>query len=1138
MKCRELISVAELTTSERAAFVNALLALKAAPSRITLAATAVTNGGGTPNRYDDYVWMHNTAGSAAHFGSAFGPWHREFLRQLEFDLRQVSGNPDIVIPYWDWTIGRAPGDPNWPFTDDLLGPLGDATGAVPSGAFSNPATWRMNIRRRVFRNDGRAQVPDPNVALRRRPATDAVDPRLLPTAAIARGGMASTSPYDVAPFNEFPTFQATIDAAIAAGMTPEQINAQLGALIGGWTAASFRKYLEWWLHNGPHIWVGGDDNWIAGAAPTFIAGPMSIPAVSVNDPVFWLHHCNVDRLWSTWQQRNPPGGGVLVAAYAPTTGADAGHNLNNEMTHFQAANAGNFNTSLRSTPAVVNDSRGALGIWYKSDLPLITLVTPSVDFGNVPANLTTDWPVKFDVRTCRPIKFRITGVGGANFSIPIDQGDVVTDHHHVNDPVRANVFLEFRALGTANVVQPGTATISAFIDDTEGYFTGTLGAEYQVGTWTVGLSARPVSAPRAAVTFVLDRSGSMSDSAGPAGTKYDLLRSSLRVVAALMRNNDAIGLVTFDSTLIGTPATATLTPSMPQMGTVSPRGAGRQAVETAIVSGALEPRNGTAIGQGMIDGAALLQTVQTDTNYPTKAMVVMTDGNENVTPFVTNMAVTTAIAWFSNNVYAIGLGDETNVSAGTLGAVARYQLITGNITTSAQQFLLTKYFLQILAQISDSAIVVDPQGELRPGDVHRISFDLSECDVSMDVVAICPMAPLLDLTLEAPDGTVIDVTSGPNVTLQIDAGDEFYRVQLPAIPANVAGTHAGRWTAVLRIRDLCKDGTAELLRRSEEGNQVLAGIDQQTLASVAKRGALPYQIFVQSYSNLMMTVEVRQDGFLPGSELTLLANLQEYRRPVAGRAQVVVEVSEPDGREVQVQLDEVAPGRFKGQHTTSDKGIYQCRFRATGTTRAGRLFQREDTRTAVINARLATGGDLSTMALGGGNDDRDRQRWCALVSCLLHEPSIVQFLEKHEVNHREVAACLKRYCVSARTSKADPHVPAEHSTAKEVAMSEETERLRGELAALRAELKKGAAFDSIHWDELLAAAPTPKPVPAPPEPMAAEADHMVAAHHNRALPALVMDDDGTTRLFLPAGHRPGDEHHHDDEHHGHRPKKK
>jgi hypothetical protein len=230
MRCRELVSVAELSGAERTAFTNAVLALKTAPSRIAAAATAVVNGGGVANRYDDYVWMHNTVGLGAHFGSAFGPWHREFLRQFEFDLRQVSGDSSIVIPYWDWTTGRVAGDPNWPFTNDLLGPLGDATGLVAAGPFSNPATFRINIRRTVFRDDGLASVPDTNTQLRRRPAAVATFP--LPTAATARTGMASGAPYDAAPFNESDEFQAAIDG----GAT----NAQLNALINGWTAASFR----------------------------------------------------------------------------------------------------------------------------------------------------------------------------------------------------------------------------------------------------------------------------------------------------------------------------------------------------------------------------------------------------------------------------------------------------------------------------------------------------------------------------------------------------------------------------------------------------------------------------------------------------------------------------------------------------------------------------------------------------------------------------------------------------------------------------------------------------------------------------------------------------------------------------------
>jgi tyrosinase len=42
------------------------------------------------------------------------------------------------------------------------------------------------------------------------------------------------------------------------------------------------------LHNAIHIWVGGD--------MTVMTSP--------NDPIFFLHHCNCDRLWWQWQLAN------------------------------------------------------------------------------------------------------------------------------------------------------------------------------------------------------------------------------------------------------------------------------------------------------------------------------------------------------------------------------------------------------------------------------------------------------------------------------------------------------------------------------------------------------------------------------------------------------------------------------------------------------------------------------------------------------------------------------------------------------------------------------------------------------------------------------------------------------------------
>jgi tyrosinase len=48
-------------------------------------------------------------------------------------------------------------------------------------------------------------------------------------------------------------------------------------------------------------------------------------STSPNDPIFFLHHCNIDRLWSEWQQQNP------TVGYVPNIGGPQGHNINDPM---------------------------------------------------------------------------------------------------------------------------------------------------------------------------------------------------------------------------------------------------------------------------------------------------------------------------------------------------------------------------------------------------------------------------------------------------------------------------------------------------------------------------------------------------------------------------------------------------------------------------------------------------------------------------------------------------------------------------------------------------------------------------------------------------------------------------------------
>ena len=52
---------------------------------------------------------------------------------------------------------------------------------------------------------------------------------------------------------------------------------------------TFQTQLES-IHDGVHVWVGGTMESIATAA---------------YDPIFWAHHCMIDRLWYLWQLRHP-----------------------------------------------------------------------------------------------------------------------------------------------------------------------------------------------------------------------------------------------------------------------------------------------------------------------------------------------------------------------------------------------------------------------------------------------------------------------------------------------------------------------------------------------------------------------------------------------------------------------------------------------------------------------------------------------------------------------------------------------------------------------------------------------------------------------------------------------------------------
>jgi len=203
---------------------------------------------------------------------------------LEFQFQRVLGDANFGIPYWDWAadgdlpIDEQPNQAVW--ADDCMGGSGTP---VTTGPFAAGGPFQIRIE-----TGSTGQMISVNRPLER--------------------GFGS--------FDPFNPFGLPAKASVAAVLTQTVYDqAQWNASSGG-----FRNRVEGWvpaltaphLHNLVHVWVGGD------------MGPSSSP----NDPVFYLNHCNVDRIWQAWLSAAP-----RTYVPAPTQPASLAPHRRNDTIH-------------------------------------------------------------------------------------------------------------------------------------------------------------------------------------------------------------------------------------------------------------------------------------------------------------------------------------------------------------------------------------------------------------------------------------------------------------------------------------------------------------------------------------------------------------------------------------------------------------------------------------------------------------------------------------------------------------------------------------------------------------------------------------------------------------------------------------
>src|SRR5215210_1334733 len=151
----------------------------------------------------------------------FLPWHRKYVLDFERICRELSGDPNFALPYWNWTRTRSIPAPFW------QGTLLDTTRAIgPNAEISGQFVGRSVIDRILRRS---------NFEL---------------FASFRPVGQNSTDPS----WQRAPGAEALLEA------TP---------------------------HDQVHVWVNGN----------------MVTFMSPLDPIFWLHHSNIDRLWAEWNSR-------------------------------------------------------------------------------------------------------------------------------------------------------------------------------------------------------------------------------------------------------------------------------------------------------------------------------------------------------------------------------------------------------------------------------------------------------------------------------------------------------------------------------------------------------------------------------------------------------------------------------------------------------------------------------------------------------------------------------------------------------------------------------------------------------------------------------------------------------------------
>ncbi|OIW28973.1 Di-copper centre-containing protein [Coniochaeta ligniaria NRRL 30616] len=251
-----------LTSAEKRQYIAAVKCLQARPPRLQ------EDFSGSRSRYDDFVASHISQTGYIHFNGFFHPWHRLMVAQYEAELRSKC-HYNGAQPYWDWTLD-AKSEEAW-INSPIFSPVDGFGGNGPYVDSSKDPSVQTRIPGKTGGGcvqDGPFTVDKYIVAMGPGVWTEP-NPRCLRRDFAPAFAVSKCNGSEVEWSQRAETF-ADFDE-----------RAQGDIKVAGMT-----------YHPGGHFGVGGE------------LGELANQHSSPGDPLFYLHHGNVDRLWAKWQAKD------------------------------------------------------------------------------------------------------------------------------------------------------------------------------------------------------------------------------------------------------------------------------------------------------------------------------------------------------------------------------------------------------------------------------------------------------------------------------------------------------------------------------------------------------------------------------------------------------------------------------------------------------------------------------------------------------------------------------------------------------------------------------------------------------------------------------------------------------------------